>query len=143
MSDINHVQLRGNVGKDPEFFTMGSGDELAKFSLATSRKWKDKNGDWAEDTSWHNIVVFNKYLVETVRDKVRKGSRVDLWGEVKTRSYEKDSQVRYVTEIVVPNFTGKLEVIPKAPKQGQQQQRTTSSVDDVPFNPDPDDDFPF
>lgn len=112
--DLNKVVIMGHVGQDPEFHAMKQGGELCKFSVATSRRWKNKQtGDKQEDTSWHNIVIFNPYLVDIARTWIQKGTKVYLEGEIKTRSYEKDGDKKYITEIVVPQVKGELFVIEK------------------------------
>lgn len=104
----------GNVGKEPTYHTMKSG-ELCKFSIATKRVWRNKDsGERMEDTSWHNIVIFNPHLVEKVcRVFIQKGTRVYLEGEIKTRSYEKDGETKWITEIIIPQVKGELIVIAK------------------------------
>ena len=110
--DLNKVMLIGNVGQEPTYHTMGSGGELCKFGLATTRKWKDKKtGEKREDTSWHNIVVFNPYLVGICQGMVQKGTRLYLEGEVKTRTYEKDGEKKYITEIIIPQVKGELFIL--------------------------------
>jgi single-strand DNA-binding protein len=110
--DINKVTLMGYIGQDPTFHLMGSGTNLCKFSIATSRRWKDKNtGEKKEDSSWHNVVVFNPYLVTICENWLQKGTRVYLEGELKTRSYEKDGAKRYITEVIIPQVKGELLVI--------------------------------
>lgn len=113
--DLNKVCLMGHVGKDPSFHQMGSGTDLCKFSVATSRKWRDKGtGERKEDTSWHNVVVFSPYLVEKVcHPWLKKGTRVYIEGELKTRSYEKDGETKWITEVIVPQIKGELFVIEK------------------------------
>jgi len=104
----------GHVGQEPTYHTMGSGADLCKFSVATSRRWKDKNtGEKKEDTSWHNIVVFNPFLVEICHSWLQKGTRVYLEGELKTRTYDKDGEKKYITEVIVPQVKGELFVIEK------------------------------
>ena len=112
--DLNKVTLMGHVGQEPTYHMMGSGTNLCKFSIATSRKWKDKNsGERKEDTSWHNIVVFNPYLVTICENWLAKGTRVYIEGELKTRTYDKDGEKKYITEVVVPQVKGELFVIEK------------------------------
>lgn len=105
----------GRLGKSPTYHAMQSGTELCKFSMATSRKWKDKaTGETKEDTAWHNIVVFSPYLVEKVcRTWLQKGTKVYIEGEVKTRSYEKEGEKKWITEIVVPQMKGEIIIIDK------------------------------
>ena len=112
--DLNKVMLMGYIGQEPTYHVMGSGDDLCKFSIATSRKWRDKKtGERREDTSWHNIVVFNPYLVDICHKFLQKGTRVYIEGELKTRTYEKDDIKRYITEVIVPQVKGELFVIEK------------------------------
>lgn len=113
--DLNRATIIGHVGKAPEYYAMQSGDELCKFSVATSRRWKDKNtGEQKEDTNWHNIVVFSPYLVDRVcKARITKGTYVFIEGEIKTRKYEKDGETRYITEIVVPQMKGEIFVLDK------------------------------
>ena len=112
--DLNKVMLMGHVGQEPTFHQMSSGGDLAKFSIATPRRWKDKvTGQKKEDTSWHNIVVFSPFLVEIVHNWIQKGTRVYIEGEIKTRSYEKDSEKKWITEIIIPQIKGELFVIEK------------------------------
>ena len=113
--DLNRATIIGHVGKKPEYYAMASGDELCKFSVATSRHWKDKGtGESKEDTTWHNIVVFNPYLVDRVcKARITKGTYVFIEGEIKTRKYEKDGETRYITEIIVPQMKGEIFVLDK------------------------------
>jgi len=112
--DLNKVILMGHIGQEPTYHMMGSGTNLCKFSVATSRRWKDKvSGQRKEDTSWHNIVVFNPYLVTICENWLQKGTRVYIEGELKTRTYDKDGEKRYITEVVVPQVKGELFVIEK------------------------------
>jgi single-strand DNA-binding protein len=95
---LNKVQLIGRLGKDPEVNTLESGARLAKFSVATSEKYKDKQGQSQEATEWHNIVIWDK-LVDIVEKYLNKGDLVYLEGKIKTRQYEVEGQTRYATEI--------------------------------------------
>lgn len=97
---VNKVILLGNVGKDPEMKATGGGTTVANFSLATSERRKDQSGEWNEQTEWHNLVAFGK-LAEVVRDYVRKGSKLFIEGRIQTRSWEKDGERKYRTEIIV------------------------------------------
>lgn len=109
---LNRVELIGRVGKDPESRTMRSGGEVVSFSLATSENWRDKqSGERKEATQWHNIVSFNEGLNKIISAYVRKGSLIYLSGQLQTRSYEKDSSTRYVTEVVLQRFRGELQLL--------------------------------
>ena len=103
---VNKVFLLGNVGKDPEFRATPSGTQVATFSLATSDRFQDAQGNWQDRTEWHNLVAF-KRTAEIVRDYVKKGSKLFIEGKIQTRSWEdKDTKAkRYRTEIIVNDLS--------------------------------------
>ena len=99
---LNKVMLIGNLGKDPEVKYTPGGMAVAKFSLATSSRSKDKSsGDWVDHTEWHNIVVFDK-LAGIAGEYLKKGGKVYIEGRLQTRSWEDQAtkQKKYMTEIV-------------------------------------------
>jgi single-strand DNA-binding protein len=96
---LNKAILIGNLGSDPEIRTIPSGARVAQFSLATSRRWTDKNGQQQEKTEWHRIVVWDR-LVDVVEKWVHKGDRLYVEGEIEYRQYQdKDGVTKYMTEI--------------------------------------------
>jgi single-strand DNA-binding protein len=96
---LNKAMLIGNTGSDPEIRTIPSGARVAQFSVATSRRWNDKNGQQQEKTEWHRIVVWER-LVEVVERYLKKGDRVYVEGEIEYRQYQdKDGVTKYTTEI--------------------------------------------
>lgn len=97
---INKAILIGNLGKDPEVRYTQSGTAFSSFSIATSERWKDKDGQMKEQTEWHNIVAWDK-LAEICGEYLRKGSRVYIEGKIQTRKWQdKDGHDRWTTEIV-------------------------------------------
>jgi single-strand DNA-binding protein len=100
---LNKVLLIGNLGRDPEMRSLPSGQPVANFSLATSRRWKDRDGNRQEQTEWHNIVVFGKQA-EIAGQYLTKGKQVYIEGRLQTRSWEKDGQKHFRTEIICDNF---------------------------------------
>lgn len=101
MSGVNRVTLLGRVGKDPETKTIGNGQTVSNFSIATSESWKDKStGEKKEQTEWHNCQAWGS-TAEIIQKYVRKGDQIYVEGKIKTRSWEKDGVTRYVTEIIV------------------------------------------
>ncbi len=99
---INKVILVGNVGRDPEFKSLPSGTNLTTFSLATTdKRFKDENGE--PQTEWHNIVVWGRQA-EIASQYVTKGRQLYVEGRIRTRSYEKDGQKKYFTEIHCDRF---------------------------------------
>src|SRR5271168_1571632 len=103
---VNKALLLGHVGKDPEIRSTAGGTIVASFSLATSDRQKDGQGNWADKTEWHNLVAFNR-TAEIVRDYVKKGTQLFVEGKIQTRSWDdKDSgQKKYRTEILVNELT--------------------------------------
>lgn len=127
MSGINKVILVGRLGKDPEVKHLESGSTLANFSLATSEKYKNKNGEMVETTEWHNIVIWGK-LAEIVEKWVHKGDLIYVEGKLVTRSWEKDGITRYATEIVGIAMTM------LGSKSGtQSNEYAIEEIDDLPF----------
>ena len=100
MAGVNKVILIGNLGRDPEVSYTPSGVAVAKFSIATSDKWKDKNsGEMQERTEWHRITAFGR-LAEICGEYLSKGKQVYIEGRLQTSSWEKDGITRYSTEII-------------------------------------------
>ncbi len=97
---INKVILVGNLGRDPEVSYTPSGMAVAKFSIATSEKWKDKkSGEMQERTEWHRITAFGR-LGEICGEYLSKGRQVYIEGRLQTSSWEKDGVTRYSTDII-------------------------------------------
>ena len=99
---VNKVILLGFVGKDPEIRSTPSGTMVANFTLATSDRQKDAQGNWQDHTEWHNLVAFSR-TAEIIRDYVKKGSKLYVEGRIQTRSWDdkESGQKRYRTEIIV------------------------------------------
>lgn len=101
----NSVRLYGNVGQNPEVKSLDNGNKMAKFTLATSEKYKDAGGNLVEETTWHNLIVFGTKSVDTIEKYVTKGDKLSVEGKLTNRSYEgKDGQKKQMTEIVVNDF---------------------------------------
>lgn len=101
MSGINKVILVGNLGKDPETRYTQGGDPVCNFTVATSKKWKDKqSGESKEQTEWHRLVAF-KRTAEVCAQYLKKGSKVYIEGELHYGSYDKEGVKHYTTEIRV------------------------------------------
>jgi single-strand DNA-binding protein len=99
---VNKVFLLGRLGKDPEMRATAGGMTIANFTLATSDRTKDAQGNWQDHTEWHNLVAFQR-TAEIVRDYCKKGSQIFIEGKIQTRSWEdKESGAKkYRTEILV------------------------------------------
>jgi single-strand DNA-binding protein len=101
---VNKVILVGNLGRDPELSYLPSGQSVAKFSLATSRSYKDKSGEMKEETEWHNVVAWGK-LAEIVSQYLSKGRQAYVEGRIQSRTWEgRDGQKRTSVDIVAENI---------------------------------------
>lgn len=99
MSNLNNCQIMGRLGKDVELRYMPNGNAVANFSVAVSESWKDKQtGERKESTEWFSVVMFGRNA-EVASEFLKKGSRVYLAGKIKTRSWDKDGQKHYKTEL--------------------------------------------
>lgn len=110
---VNKVILIGNLGRDPEVRTLGSGDRVANLRIATSESWRDKaSGERKEKTEWHSVVVFNDNIVKVCEAYLRKGSTVYIEGSLATRKWTDQSGAeKYSTEIVIQRFRGELTLL--------------------------------
>ncbi len=117
---VNKVILVGNLGKDPEIRSTKDGKEIANFSLATSERWKNKQGEQQEKTEWHRVTVFGG-LVQIVKSYVKKGSKLYIEGTLQTRKWQdKSGNDKYTTEIILQGFGGVLQLLNKV--EGRQTQ---------------------
>lgn len=96
---LNKAMLYGNLTRDPEMRSLPSGMQVASFSVATNRVYKDRDGNKQEQTDFHNVVVFGRQA-EIVSQYLKKGSAAFIEGRIQTRSWDKDGQKQYRTEIV-------------------------------------------
>src|SRR3546814_12928519 len=105
---VNKVILLGNLGKDPEIKTFQNGGKIANFSIATSESWKDRTtGEKKERTEWHNITVNGDGLVGVVDRFLKKGSKVYIEGQLRTRKWQdRDGNDKYTTEVVIAGMGG-------------------------------------
>ena len=121
---LNKVLLIGRLGADPEIKQMVNGKNVARFSLATSNTWKDKNtGERKEKTEWLRVVIFNEGLVNVVQQYVKKGAQVYIEGQLTTRKWtdEKSGQDKYSTEIVLQGYNSTFTIL-----SGKNNQNITS-----------------
>jgi single-strand DNA-binding protein len=138
---VNKAIIIGNLGRDPEVRFTPSGRAVAKFSVATTERWTDQNGQKQEKTEWHNIVVWGKQA-ETCGQYLAKGRQVYVEGRITNRSYDdKDGNKKYITEIIARDvrFLG-------GPGQGGGAGGVRDSGFSAPAGedaPPPEDDIPF
>lgn len=123
---LNKAQLIGYVGKDPEVRYLADGKAVTTFSVATTESWKDSTGNKKERTDWHSIVIYGK-LAEIAGEYLKKGSLVYLEGRLQTRSWEKDGETKYTTEIVAES----MKMLPngKGPQVHEQEAATPAHAE--------------
>lgn len=143
---FNRAILIGNLTRDPELRSLPSGVQVASFSVATNRVWKDKNGARQENTDYHNVVVFGKQA-ETTAQYLRKGSSVLVEGRMQTRSWDAaDGTKKYRTEVVADRVqfgprressgaspAKAPEVEPASPVETIEYPEENINIDDIPF----------
>ncbi|MBW6491095.1 MAG: single-stranded DNA-binding protein [Lentimicrobium sp.] len=136
---INKAILIGNLGRDPEIQNFDKGVKKASFSIATTETYRNREGQEMEQTEWHNIILW-RGLAEIAEKYLRKGSQVYIEGRIRNRSYEKDGQKRYITEIECDtlNLLGSRHSTDTTP-QSEQSVGTPSA----PIIPTEEDDLPF
>ena len=151
---VNKVILVGNLGADPEVKSFASGGRIANLRVATSESWTDRTtNERRERTEWHSVVLDNDNLVRVAENYLRKGSKVYLEGQLRTRKWQdRDGNDRYTTEVYVGRFRGELVLLdrreggasggdygsrdaaPRAAPGGSQQPPAFDDMDDdVPF----------
>jgi single-strand DNA-binding protein len=136
MAGVNKVILVGNLGADPEVRYTAGGTAVCRLSVATSRRFTDKQGNRQEETAWHRVDVWGK-MAETCAQYLSKGRQVYIEGRLKYGSYEKDGVKHYTTDIVAENMV----MLGGAGPGGRGQEP------EPPFGPPeggmPEDDIPF
>ncbi len=125
---VNKVILLGNLGRDPDIKTTGGGTLVAGFSIATSQRRKDANGNWQDNTEWHSLIAFGR-TAEIIRDYVKKGSSVYIEGRLQTRSWDKDGSKQYRTDVVVEE----LVLLGKSESKSTQTAQEPIEDPDIPF----------
>ncbi len=168
---LNKVLLIGNVGKDPEIRHLQGGAAVATITLATSERYRDRNGETREMTEWHTVIAWRQ-LAELAENYIRKGSQIYVEGRIRSRSWDdQNGQKRYVTEIQAdtiqllgrrndnpasqqgsqqpqqPRYNqpsyGQPSYGQPAPQQPAPQQPTTPMVNPADLTDDGTDDLPF
>ena len=148
---LNKVLLIGRLGADPEVKQMVNGKSVARFSLATSNTWKDKNtGEKKEKTEWHRVVIFNEGLVKVVQQYVKKGSQVYIEGQLVTRKWrdEKAGIDKYSTDIVLQGFNSSFKILSSKTNQIENIKEENTEKSSLPneestTSSDLDDEIPF
>lgn len=140
---VNKTTLLGNLGQDVIIHQFEGGGKVAKATLATSEKWKDKtSGERKEKTTWHNLV-FHGPLADLAEKFLKKGSKIYVEGKISNRSWEKDGQKHYATDIVVRDLTFLDSKPQQSPDEGYAKQADGSHMSNAVSNDSEPDDLPF
>lgn len=148
MASVNKVILVGALGADPEVKSFQNGGRIANMRLATGEKWKDKNtGEQKERTEWHSITLSTDGLVGVAERFLKKGSKVYIEGQLRTRKWQDaNGNDRYSTEVVVGGFDGKLVMLDGAKSDSAGKgagYHNAPDIDQAADDFDLDDDCPF
>ena len=146
MGSLNKAILIGNLGRDAEIRFTAGGSAVANFSLATTDKWTDKDGQKQERTEWHRIVLWGKQA-ESLQEYLTKGKQIFVEGRLQTRQWDdKDGNKRYTTEIKADRITllggGRSGGVDRGERTGASP-TGGGTVDEPPMQPITDDDIPF
>ena len=115
MLNMNRATLLGHAGRDPELRDLGNGGRAAVFTLATTEKWTDREGNPAEATEWHRVVVYGP-AVGAVETMLKKGDRVMIEGKIATRAFrDRDGNDRAITEVVVSRRQDTVNILSARP----------------------------
>ena len=159
MASLNKVILIGNLGKDPEVINFDNGTKKMTVSLATTERYRDRDGNWQEQTEWHNLVSWGT-LAQDIADKRRnyaKGDQMYVEGRIRSRQYVDNQNVtRHITEIIVDkmmslsgnrqnqqNPNASYNAYANQPVQPQQPQYQTPVEPQMPSQDYNGDDLPF
>lgn len=116
---LNKVMLIGNLGADPEIRSFQNGGKVCNLRIATSERYKDRDGNMQEKTEWHSVAIFSEGLINVVERFLKKGSKVFIEGQLSTRKWQDQSgNDRYSTEVVLRGFNGTLTMLDGAPGAG-------------------------
>jgi single-strand DNA-binding protein len=147
VASVNKVILIGNLGQDPEVKSFQNGGKICNLRIATSESWKDKaTGEKKERTEWHSVSISGDGLVGVAERYLRKGSKVYLEGQLRTRKWQDASGAdRYITEVHVGGIGGSLVMLDAAQgeKRGETYAPSGQRQDAQGYDDDLDDDIPF
>ena len=131
MKSINRVIVLGNVGSDPQIKYTPQGTPVARISLATNDRFKDKKGEWQDRTEWHNVILWAR-LAEIAKEYLHKGSKIAIEGSLRTRSWDKGGQKHYMTEIITSDLV-LLDARASKAEQAEPVAAGPITDEDIPF----------
>jgi len=119
---LNKVLLLGNLGQDPEIRFVPNGKQVARFSMAVNRSFKNKTGESIDDTQWLNIEAWSG-LAKVINEHLTQGDRVYIEGRLKTEKYDKNGETKYFTKVVAQQMI----------MLGKSRSNESSPEEDIPF----------
>jgi len=151
MASYNKITIMGNLGRSPEVRTFPNGGRVAELAVATSEKWKTKDGERKERTDWHKVVIKSDALVGIAEKYLEKGSTVLIEGTMTQRKYTAtDGTNKVAHEVVIGNYGGSLLMCDKAKEPPGFDGSFSSpsltpdrAAEPVPSNHNLDDEIPF
>lgn len=140
---LNKVMLIGNLGQDAENRFTNNNVSVTSFSIATTYGYKGKDGNWVNETTWHNVVGFN--LSDFLKDKLKKGAKFYVEGRLSKRSYEdKEGKKQYFTEVIADSYSGLIPLDPASGGSNYDQNNSQTNDNSAPAESKAeDDDLPF
>ncbi|MCF8240286.1 MAG: single-stranded DNA-binding protein [Melioribacteraceae bacterium] len=140
---LNKIMLIGNLGQDAENRFTNNNVSVTSFSIATTYSYKGKDGNWVNETTWHNVVGFN--LSDFLKDKLKKGAKFYVEGRLSKRSYEdKEGKKQYFTEVIADSYSGLIPLDPASGGGNYESNNSQSSESSAPAESKAeDDDLPF
>lgn len=126
---LNKIMLIGNIGKDPETRFTTTNKSVTSFSIATTSSYKGKDGNYVNETEWHNIEAWE--LSDYVKENLKKGSKIYLEGKNKTEEYEKNGEKKRFTKVIADSFS-----IILLDKSGESKPEGNMPASQVPDKPD-------
>lgn len=147
---VNKVILVGNLGADPEVRHSQDNNKVVTFSIATSENWKDKNGERKDRTEWHRVVIFSPGLADIAEKYLKRGAKVYIEGQLRTRKWQDGSgNDKYTTEVVLSSYNGYMIMLDKTNGSNsiQEQDSSNNSTDEPSWDnstsTEIDDEIPF
>ena len=125
---VNKVILVGNLGADPEVRHSQDNNKVVTFSIATSENWKDKNGERKDRTEWHRVVIFSPGLADIAEKYLKRGAKVYIEGQLRTRKWQDGSgNDKYTTEVVLSSYNGYMIMLDKTNGSNSIQEQDSSN----------------
>ena len=132
LGTINKVTIVGNVGRKPDIRKTQNGKKVVTLSVATMESWRNRNSEeYTQKTEWHRVVIFNEHHAKVAEQHLTKGSKIYVEGQLQTRKWtDKKGQEKYITEIVLQQFHGELQLLGSSNQSDGQDHDIEHTPDD-------------